>query len=389
MHAATRQFPVERHLLRSQSSLLVVAPPGYTGLEIERDDVTRALTTRVRREFMREALLQERVNGRICCNACERRCRIVPGGLGWCRTRQHHLGHLVTLNYGAVSSLAVDPIEKKPFNHFHPGSRVLTAGGWSCNFGCPWCLNWAIASAPPPAEGRFISPRQFVNLAVRGGCDGIAASYNEPSLSLEWSSKVFMLAHRRDLYNTFVTNGYLTPEAFALLADAGLDAMNVDVKGDAQAVRRNCKGIDVNKVWATCKLARSRGLHLEITSLVIPGVNATADALRGIAARIASDLGPDVPWHVTGYYPAYKFAGPGTPLAALRLARDIGKAEGLDFVYIGNAAVPDGNDTRCPDCGALLIRRAGLQALNQIARNDMRGGRCSRCWRKVPGVWDN
>jgi pyruvate formate lyase activating enzyme len=344
--------------------------------------------------FVRESLLQERVNGKVRCNVCERRCVIVPGGLGWCRTRENLDSHLVTLIYGAVSSLAANPIEKKPLYHFYPGTHALTAGSWSCNFGCPWCQNWGISKAAPASSlrpgsvrsgtgGDFVLPERFIELAESAGCQGTSISFNEPTLSLEWSLDVFRLARRRGLYNTYVTNGYMTPEALSLLIDAGLDAMNVDIKGDAAAVRRYCKGIDVEKVWATCRMARSRGIHVEVTTLVIPGVSDGDAALRQIARRIASDLGPEVPWHVSGYCPAYQFTAPPTPISTLERAWRAGKDAGLEFVYTGNVSGHPGANTHCPACGDLVILRLGYDVL----RNTLRHGQCPRCGRHLAGVW--
>jgi pyruvate formate lyase activating enzyme len=352
---------------------------------------------------MREALLQEKINGKMRCNVCERRCLVVAGGLGWCRTRANQGGKLVTLIYGAVSSLSANPIEKKPFYHFHPGTFALTAGSWSCNFGCPWCQNWDISASPPTpiapspharpkwsgvggggwGEGGEVSPERFIELTETRGCAGTSISFNEPTLSLEWSLDVFRLARTRGLYNTYVTNGYMTPEALSLLIDAGLDAMNVDVKGDAAAVKNFCKGVDVEKVWGTCKLARSRGVHIEITTLVIPTVNDSDTTLRGIAARIASDMGAEVPWHVSGYYPAYRFTAPPTPIRTLERAWQIGKDAGLEFVYIGNAPGHHCDNTYCPACGALLIRRVGFD----VRLNALHDGRCPQCGWRIAGVW--
>jgi pyruvate formate lyase activating enzyme len=333
--------------------------------------------------FERESLLQEKVGGKIRCDVCERRCVIVPGGRGWCRTRENRDGRLVTLIYGAVASIAANPIEKKPFYHFHPGTWALTAGSWSCNFGCPWCQNWHISKAAPPRDGDHVSPERFAALTGQYGCQGTSISFNEPTLSLEWSLEVFRLARERGLYNTYVTNGYMTPEALSLLIEAGLDAMNVDVKGDAAAVRRFCKGVEVDKVWAVCKLARAQGVHVEITTLVIPTVNDAEATLRQIAERIAADPGPEVPWHVTAYYPAYKFSAPPTPARTLEHAWQIGKDAGLEFVYVGNIAGHRYDNTYCPACGALLIHRRGFDVL----LNALRAGCCPECGRRIAGVW--
>jgi pyruvate formate lyase activating enzyme len=333
--------------------------------------------------FVRESLLQERVDNKIRCNVCERRCLIVAGGRGWCRTRENRAGRLVTLIYGAASSMAANPIEKKPFYHFYPGSAAYTAGSWSCNFGCPWCQNYDISKTAPPAQGQYLSPQRFIDLTESTGCQGTSISFNEPTLSLEWSLDVFRLARSRGLYNTFVTNGYMTAEALSRLVEAGLDAMNIDVKGDATAVAKYCKGIEVEKVWAVCKLARLRGVHVEITTLVVPTVNDSDSTLRGIAEHIVAGLGADIPWHVTAYYPAYRFSVPPTPIRTLERAWQIGKDAGLEFVYVGNRPGHRYDNTYCPGCGTLLIRRLGFDVL----QNSLRQGHCPKCDRSIAGVW--
>jgi pyruvate formate lyase activating enzyme len=333
-------------------------------------------------QFIRPTVLQEPIDRRIRCLICERRCEIVPGGMGWCQTRRHQEGRLVTLIYGDVSSLSANPIEKKPLYHFYPGTQAFTSGSWSCNFGCPWCQNYHISKVPP-GRGCYISPKDFILEAIALGCQGTSISFNEPTLSLEWSLDVFRLARARGLYNTYVTNGYMTPEALELLVEAGLNAMNVDVKGDARAVRRYCKGIDVEKVWRNCRLAQTLGVHLEITTLVIPGVNDQAEVLRGIAQRILAELGPDVPWHVNRYYPAYRFTALTTPVDTVERAWQIGIEAGLKFVYLGNVLGHRQGKTYCPECGTLLIGRWGLS----ITTCRLDHGRCPECGREVPGVW--
>lgn len=331
--------------------------------------------------FVREALLQEPAGRRVRCLVCERRCALVDGGIGWCRTRQNVSGRLVTLIYGAVSALSANPIEKKPLYHFWPGSVALTVGSWSCNFACPWCQNWDISKSPPPTDGRYLSPERCVMEALRRGCRGTSLSFNEPTLSLEWSLDVFRLARQVGLYNTFVTNGYMTPEALALLVKAGLDAANVDVKGDASAVKHYCKA-DVEAVWCICRAMKAAGVHLEITTLVIPGVNDADETLHGIASRITAELGSDTPWHVSGYYPAYRFTAPPTPVTTLERAWAIGQEAGLDFVYIGNVAGHPRENTWCPGCGTLLIGRWGLM----VTVNRLRDGQCPDCGRTIPMI---
>ena len=326
-----------------------------------------------------DSLLQERSDDKVRCLTCERRCLLGRGASGWCRTRSNVDGKLVTLTYGNVSSLSANPIEKKPLHHFYPGSLALTAGSWGCNFGCPWCQNWDISKSPP-RKGRYMSPREFVDTAINSGCQGTSISLNEPTLSLEWSLDVFRLAREQGLYNTYVTNGYMTSEALDLLVKAGLDAMNVDIKGDAEAVRKHCGGIDVERVWRNCRQAKEQGVHLDITTLVIPSVNHRESVLRSIARRIHNELGPQTPWHLSGYYPAYRFHAPPTPLSALERAWQIGKEEGLDFVYLGNVAGHRLENTYCPRCSRLLIERHGLT----VVQNRLRHRSCPACGQAIP-----
>jgi pyruvate formate lyase activating enzyme len=328
-----------------------------------------------------KALLQETVNDKVRCLTCERRCLLADRQTGWCRTRQNWGGTLYTLTYGLVSSLSCNPIEKKPLYHFYPGSVALTAGSWSCNFACPWCQNGEI-SKQPPSGGEFIPPQEFVARAQRRGCQGTSISFNEPTLSLEWSLEVFTQAREAGLYNTFVTNGYMTEAALELLVEAGLDGMNVDVKGDEEGVNKYC-GTDVEIVWRNCRLARQHGVWVEITTLVIPGVNDSTATLGGIAERIAVELGLETPWHLGRYYPAYRFTAPPTPVATLERARKIGLHTGLRYVYLGNVPGHPGEYTFCPNCSTILVERGLLRLIRCDITHD---GRCPRCGHEVTGI---
>lgn len=331
--------------------------------------------------FTRKALLQEPADGGVRCLTCERRCVVAPGQVGWCRTRQNRAGALYTLIFGAISSLSCNPIEKKPLYHFYPGSLALTCGAWSCNFACPWCQNASI-SKQPPSGGEFIAPEEFVEYARRCGCQGTSISFNEPTLSLEWALEVFPLAHQAGLYNTFVTNGYMTEQALELLARAGLDGMNIDVKGGREAVRQHC-GAEVEVVWRNSRRAKELGIWVELTTLVIPTVNDDEATLSAIAGRIVGELGADTPWHVTRYYPAYRFSAPPTPVATLEKAREIGLQAGLRYVYIGNVPGHPGENTACPRCARVLVKRAGLCVLDCVVTPD---GRCPECGEPIAGV---
>lgn len=334
--------------------------------------------------FIRAAHLQAPSERGVVCLTCARRCEIAEGARGWCRTRENRNGRLQTLIYGAVSSLACNPIEKKPLYHFYAGSQTLTAGSWSCNLACPWCQNAEI-SKRGPSGGDFVSPERFVALARQRGCRGTSISFNEPTLSLEWSLDVFRLARGAGLYNTFITNGTMSEPALDLLVEAGLDAMNVDLKGDARAVQRYCQ-IDVEKVWRTCVRSRERGVWIELTTLVVPGVNDSPRSLEEIAGRIGRDLGPDTPWHLSRYFPAYRFHAAPTPLATLERAREIGRGAGLHYVYLGNLPGAVGEETVCPGCGSRLASRAGLTLLQCDVTPE---GRCPRCGHAIAGAgWD-
>jgi len=334
-----------------------------------------------RSPYIREAILQERVGNRVRCLTCERRCLLSDGATGWCRTHRNVGGRLVTLIYGSISSLAANPIEKKPLYHFYPGSYCLTMGSWGCNAGCPWCQNWNISKSPP-RDRQYCSPEQFVAETIRQDCQGTSISFNEPTLSLDWSLDVFRLARVRGLYNTFVTNGYMTSEALALLIEAGLDAMNVDIKGDAAAVKKHTRGMNVELIWRRCRESLDASVHVEITTLVIPTVNDSETTLREIASRIARELGADAPWHVTAYFPAYHFDAPPTPVHTLERARQIGKEAGLRYVYVGNVPGRRYSDTYCPGCDKTLVQRLGFDVL----RCDMRRGKCPSCGQAIAGV---
>ncbi|HEC33217.1 MAG TPA: AmmeMemoRadiSam system radical SAM enzyme [Chloroflexi bacterium] len=330
--------------------------------------------------FIREALLQEAVNEKVRCLTCERRCLLAEGRVGWCRTRINCDGTLYTLIYGAVSSLSCNPIEKKPLYHFYPGSVALTAGSYSCNFNCPWCQNWDISKSPP-SGGQFYSPAHFVAEAINRKCQGTSISFNEPTLSLEWSLEVFRLACQAGLYNTFVTNGYMTGDALERLAKAGLHGMNVDVKGDAEVVRLHCQA-DVDVVWRNLRQAQELGVWVEVTTLVVPGVNDDMAMLGGIAARILRELGAYTPWHLTRYRPAYRFNAPPTPVRILEQARTVGRDLGLQYVYVGNVPGHFAENTYCPSCGRMLVQRWAVWAVE----SDVRDGRCPSCGEQISGV---
>jgi pyruvate formate lyase activating enzyme len=340
--------------------------------------------TLIGRATVKEAFLYKHLEERkkVRCGTCERFCEIDAGKLGFCKTRMNIDGTLYTLEYGDISSISANPIEKKPFFHFFPGSKALTVGSSGCNFSCPWCQNWDISkSIPNPARGNYISPERFVQMVKEMGCLGTSISFNEPTLLFEYSLDVFELAKKAGYYNTYVTNGYMSSDALRLLVEYGLDAMNVDVKGCEEAVRKYC-GADVEKVWRNIVDAKVRGVHVEITTLIIPRVNDGEECVRSIASRIRRNVGENTPWHVTQYYPAYKsprevglYEG-RTPVRTLERAWEIGKEEGLNYVYLGNVPGHPYENTYCPRCGELLIKRYGFDVVqNRITP----GNKCPEC----------
>jgi pyruvate formate lyase activating enzyme len=332
---------------------------------------------------VRESRLHKVVEGdTLKCGVCERRCTIPPGLVGFCKTRMNIEGKLFTLVYGDISSAEANPIEKKPFFHFWPGSYALTIGTWSCNFTCPWCQNFDISKAKPdPLKANYVSPEKFVSMIGYERCQGCSISFNEPTMLFEYSLDVFPMAHERGLYNTFVSNGYMTLEALRMLRDSGMDAIKFDVKGDEEAVRNYC-GADVNVVWRNVGEAKRLGMHVEVVTLVIPGVNDDEDCLRGIARRHLKEAGPESPLHFTQFYPTYNMMDrPRTPVETLEKAHSIAIKEGVRYVYAGNVPGQRLENTYCPDCGELLIGRFGFSVNKYRITPDKR---CPRCGLDIP-----
>ena len=335
-------------------------------------------------KYVKEALLYDELsNKRVRCNTCNRRCIIAPNKLGFCKTRENRKGKLYSLEYGLISSINVNPIEKKPLFHFWSGSDCLTIGSWSCIFICPWCQNFGISKVPPdPKNSTIMTPEELVDKTIENLCQGTSMSFSEPTTFLEYSIDVFKLAKKEGLYNTFITNGYFTPEALDLLLKAGCDAFNIDIKGDEEAVKKYCNA-NVEFVWQNAIQAKKKGAWVELTTLVIPGVNDDDACLREIAKRIHDDLGENTPWHISRYYPHYKFTTPATSVETLEKTFNIGKEEGLKFIYVGNILGHKLENTYCPSCNKLLVKRFGfdVQSFN-LKKNK----KCPECGEKIPIV---
>ncbi|MBS7645439.1 AmmeMemoRadiSam system radical SAM enzyme [Candidatus Bathyarchaeota archaeon] len=332
---------------------------------------------------VREALLYEvEGEGMVRCLLCGRGCVIPDGGEGFCGTRRNVNGRLYTMVYGDVSSISANPIEKKPFYHFWPGSLALTVGSWSCNFTCPWCQNWEISKVKPdPCNPNFISVKEFMELMGRMGCNGTSMSFNEPTLLFEYSLDLFREASKKGYYNTFVSNGYMSEGALRMLASAGLDAINIDVKGDGVAVEKFC-GADLEIVWRNIGLAKRLGLHVEVVTLVIPGVNSSPETLKEIAIRLLAEAGPDTPIHFTRFHPSYRMTDrPSTDIKLLEGAREIAVREGVNYAYVGNVPGHPYENTYCPKCGGLLLARLGFSL---IGSKVLDGRFCASCGEEIP-----
>lgn len=331
---------------------------------------------------LRESLLYEK-GEKVRCGVCERRCVIAEGEKGFCKTRTNIEGKLYTLVYGDISALESRPIEIKPFFHFYPGSTALTFSTWSCNFRCPWCQNWHLSrEKPAPERANYVSPERMVELAVKNRDEGLCVSFQEPALLFEYSLDVFKMAREKGLYNCYVSNGYLTLDAIRMLRIAGMDAIKIDMKGNEEVYRKYCSGIDVEKIWRTAKEAKKLGMHVEMVNLVITGVNDGDACLSEIIQRHIKEVGVDTPLHFTRYYPAYKFSNPQTKIETLERAYEMAKKAGVLYPYLGNVPGHRYENTYCPNCGGLLIKRSGFSVVEYRIKDK----RCPLCGEEIPIV---
>jgi len=309
-------------------------------------------------------------DGSVRCHICPHECRIAEGHTGICLCRKNFDGTLRPLNYGRVTSTAMDPIEKKPLYHFYPGRNILSLGTWGCNFKCDFCQNWQISQRSVATED--LPPEQAVAMARGRGSAGIAYTYNEPTIWFEYVMDTGRLAREAGLTNVLVTNGFVNPEPLAALLEV-VDAMNIDLKSFTEEFyRRRSKG-RLSPVLETARAA-ARRCHVETTTLLIPGQNDSDEEIGRLGDWIADNLGPDSPAHVSAYFPHYRCDTPATAPETLLRAREI-LSEKLNFVYIGNVLVPEAGNTRCPGCGAVAVRRSGYR----VDASGLRDGACAAC----------
>jgi pyruvate formate lyase activating enzyme len=324
-----------------------------------------------------EKLPQERVR----CLLCPRKCVIAPGRTGFCRARKNEGGELCTLVYGSIVSMGVDPIEKKPFYHFWPGSTAFSISSPGCTFSCLHCQNWTISQASvSDVECEDVAPERVIELTKRYGCRGVSHTYTEPTIWTEFAIDVGRLAHREGLHNNYVTNGYITPEALEELRPY-LDAANVDVKAFTDDFYRRICGVpSLRPVLDACQWMVEHGIHLEVTYLIIPRENDSPEEIRKFCRWVVEDLNPDVPTHFSRFYPQYRMTDRNeTPIGTLERALEIAREEGINYVYIGNVPGHHGDNTYCPKCGELLIERYGFS----ITGWNLKDHRCPSCGEEI------
>jgi len=337
-------------------------------------------------EGLKEAVLWEAGEGRrVRCRLCNFRCSIDDGKLGHCQVRKNVGGRLYSLNYDKMCAANPDPIEKKPLFHFQPGSRSFSVATVGCNFRCRFCQNWQISQAALDTgriDGEAISPEQIVDSAVRTGCKSIAYTYTEPTIYMELCNDCGRLARERGLANVFVSNGYMTREAIDFAAD-WLDGINVDLKAFHDDYYKDLCDARLQPVLDTIAyIAGQTDIWMEVTTLLVPGQNDSEEELKKLAEFLVTQAGPDVPWHVSRFYPQYKYADASpTPLETMRRAEEIGKAAGLRYVYLGNVPGEKSESTYCPDCGGALIERTGYR----IIANRIEDSKCPECGTKIAG----
>lgn len=334
---------------------------------------------------MKEAMLYKPLPDRqVRCQLCAHDCAIPEGRLGICQVRENRSGKLTTHAYGRTIARHVDPIEKKPLFHFFPGSKTYSIAAPGCNFRCRWCQNWEISQIPRQQQvalGEQGSPADLVDDAEASGCLSIAYTYTEPTIFCEYAYDIARLADARGIHNVVVTNGYMT-EAMLDSFHPYLDAANVDLKAFRDKTYREYVGGRLQPVLDSLRSMRRLGLWVEVTMLIIPGLNDDPAELRDAAGFIVDELGPQTPWHLSRFHPAHRMSDvPPTPISTLELAQAIGQDAGLRYVYLGNVQLEA--STHCHECGRLLMRRAATEVLQD--RIDS-GGYCPDCHTPVAGV---
>ncbi|MCS7364571.1 MAG: AmmeMemoRadiSam system radical SAM enzyme [archaeon GB-1867-035] len=330
----------------------------------------------------REALLYKKLSeNKVQCLVCPRKCIIPNGRRGVCETRENINGKLYTLIYGEISALACDPIEKKPLFHFWPGSSTFSISTIGCSFKCPWCQNWEISQAKPgEIATSYHEPEDIIRLAKKYECNSISYTYNEPLIWFEYVYDTAKQAKKNGLANILVTNGYVSEEALSELLPY-IDAANVDVKAwSNDFYLEYCKG-ELEPVLQACETMVKKGVHVEVTYLVIPKLNDKEEQFEGLSKWVLNNLGPNTPVHFSRFYPHYKMRNiPPTPIKKLELAREIAMKTGLNYVYIGNVPGHIGENTYCPKCREPVITRYAFSITSYALTDE---NECKNCGEKI------
>ena len=318
------------------------------------------------------------------CIICPRMCVIKPGGRGFCDTKENRGGRLISLTYGQLSAMAVDPIEKKPLAHFHPGSLAFSISSVGCSFTCPWCQNWHLSTAKPgDLRTRYVPPEEVVSMAERQECASIAYTYNEPLVNLDYVEDVARLARRHGIKNVLDTNGYISLPALSRVVDV-IDAANVDWKAFSEPFYRRYCAADLGSVLDATAEMKRRGVHIEVTFLLIPETNDGEDETRRMARFLVDELGPDTPLHLSRFFPHHKFTHvPPTPVETLVNARRIAVEEGVRYVHVGNVPLTEYEHTSCHRCGRPVIERAGYTITGWHLDDE---NNCEHCGEHIPIV---
>ena len=332
---------------------------------------------------MKEAMVYETVNENVVkCNLCPRACMISNEKIGFCGVRKNVNGHLYALTYGMVSSIAIDPIEKKPLYHFYPGISTLSVGTFGCNMRCLHCQNWEISHRAATEDGdgmQNINPAKLINLANENNCKAIVWTYNEPSIWFEYILEVAELAQKEGLLTVLVTAGMINPAPLKKLLKY-IDAYRLDVKGFSDVFYTRLTGEPVlQNILDSALIAFDSGVHIEIITNIIPNWNDTDKQFKELSRWIVDELSSEIPWHLTAYHPDNKLSEPPTTIETLEHARSIGIENGLKYVYIGNVHGHTGQNTICPECSKTLINRKGFG----VKENHITNNQCSYCGHKI------
>ena len=322
-------------------------------------------------------------NGKIKCTLCPRYCLIGEGQVGFCYIRQNIEGKLYSTGYGRPTGFAIDPIEKKPLNHFYPGTGVLSFGTAGCNLGCKFCQNWSMSKARlAEVNALHASPEVVVALALKHNVPSIAYTYNDPVIFGEYVIDISRLARKEGIHSVMVTNGYITGEAREEVYRY-IDAANVDLKAFSEDFYYRLTGSHLKDVLDTLKwLVHETEVWVEITTLLIPGENDSDDEIKRLSNWIVKELDENIPLHFTAFHPDFKMRDyPPTPPSTLHRARKIALNEGIKFCYVGNIHDPEGQTTYCPNCKSILIERDW----HSVFQNKIKDGRCPRCGMEIPG----